>query len=371
MRIAIDATALLLRSAGVKNYVYYWVRSLRRLAGEDAVLTFPVNLRLRHLDHEGSIAGLGATLAGLARLHLTNYSPLPVADWFGPRVDVFHASQQLWNPPRRTALTATIYDLTCWLLPEMHTAANVDAAKRFAERVMRRARRLIAISENSRADAVRILGLPEQRITVIYPGVADEFFAVCAEAVEQIRARYGLRRPYVLFVGTVEPRKNLGALLEAWAGASAAVREQFDLVVAGPAGWGDPAVYNRLAEGDAGVRYLGYVPEADLPALTAAAALFAYPSLYEGFGLPVAQAMAAGVPVLSSAVSSLPEVVGEAGVLVDPRSVEEIRAGLERLLESDALRRELGMRGAARARMFRWDRCAELSWRFFQEAAEG
>jgi glycosyltransferase involved in cell wall biosynthesis len=117
------------------------------------------------------------------------------------------------------------------------------------------------------------------------------------------------------------------------------------------------------------VRYLGYVPESDLPALTAAATIFAYVSLYEGFGLPVGQAMAAGVPVLTSNVSSLPEVVGEAGLLADPRSREEVRAGLERLLLTPSLRLQLGEFGQRRARQFTWPECARKSWRFFERVA--
>jgi glycosyltransferase involved in cell wall biosynthesis len=370
MRITIDATPLLLRSAGVKNYVYYWLVALRRLAGEAAVRTFPVPVRLGELNHEGSLASGPATLAGLVRLHASNYLRLP-ADWWSAPGDVFHASQQLWNPPRRTAFTATLYDVTCWLMPEAHTAANVAAARRFAQRVLRRAARLIAISENTRADAVRLLGLPAEKIEVIYPGVAEAFFQVRPEAVELLKARYRLERPYVLFVGAIEPRKNLARLLEAWQSLPASLREEFELVLAGPPGWGDPSLLHRLRTAGSGAHYLGYVPEKDLPALTAGAALFVYPSLYEGFGFPVAQAMAAGTPVLTSAISSLPEVVGEAGELTDPYSVREIGAAIERLLASPARRAELGARGARRARRFRWEECARQSWQFFERAAGG
>jgi glycosyltransferase involved in cell wall biosynthesis len=172
-----------------------------------------------------------------------------------------------------------------------------------------------------------------------------------------------------LYVGSIEPRKNLSTLLDAWLDLSRDVRQEFDLAVVGPWGWGDRSVFNRLQAGIPGVRYLGYVPEADLPGLTAAATIFAYVSLYEGFGLPVAQAMAAGVPVITSNVSSLPEVVGDAGLLADPRSREEIRTALDRLLLSPSLRAELGHRGRARARGFTWAECARKSWKFFERVA--
>lgn len=369
MRIAIEATPLLLRSAGVKNYLYYWIRALRKQIGEASVLTFPVNLRLGELNHEASMAGAAATLAGLARLHVCDHLGWPPDFWPGWRADVFHLSQQLWTPPRRTRFTATLHDLTCWLLPQMHQSANVIGAHRFADRVLRGAAGVIAVSENTRKDAMHLLGLPPERIEVIYPGVAEAFFEVTPESIEAARTRYKLTRPYVLFVGTIEPRKNLVRLLEAWEGLRRSIREEHELVVAGPPGWGDRTVLDRLRAGASGQRYLGYVPERDLPALTAGATLFVYPSLYEGFGLPVVQALAAGVPVITSGVSALPEVTGDAAVLVDPYSVAELRAAMERLLCSGSLRAELALKGSARAAQFRWERCAQASWQFFEKVA--
>ena len=369
MRLTIDATPLLVRSAGVKNYLHYWLRSLRHLAGYSVVRTFPVNLHAEALDHEGSMAGAVATGAGLVRLHLVNQLRLPLVDGFGAGCDVFHASWLLCCPPRRSRLTATLYDLTCWLMPELHTRANVKAARRFAEVMLRRADGLIAISEHTRSDAVRVLGLPPEKIEVIWPGVADAFFEVAPEAVDRVRARYGLRGPYALFVGTIEPRKNVARLLEAWQALSAELREHHQLVLAGPAGWDQVSLVRRLQTGRPGIRYLGYVPEGELPALTAGAVAFVYPSLYEGFGLPVAQAMAAGVPVLTSAVSSLPELGGDAVLLVDPLSVTELRDGIESLLDSPSLRSRLGLLGRQRAELFRWDRVARQSWEFFERIA--
>jgi glycosyltransferase involved in cell wall biosynthesis len=366
MRISIDATPLLIRSAGVKNYLHHWISHLRALAGSDSIATFPFSSAFGGLDHEHSVAGLRSTVAGLALLHFLNGSRLP----WSARADVFHASNLLRNPPRGALLTATIHDMTCWLTPELHTAANVRATKWFGERIMARADGLIAVSENTRLDAVRILRLPPEKIAVIHHGVPDSFFAVLPGAVSAARTKYGLVRPYALFVGTIEPRKNLGALLDAWALLSASMRQEFDLVVAGPVGWTDQATLDRLRSGSSTVRYLGYVAEADLPGLTAGATLFVYPSLYEGFGFPVAQAMAAGVPVLTSNVSSLPEIAAGAALLVDPRSLEEIRSGLERLLSSPTLREDLGRIGRTQAERYRWEVCARKSLDFFRRLAD-
>ncbi len=366
MRVAIDAVPLLIRSAGVKNYLYYWIRYLRRAAGPDEIRTVPAMPELAPLTHEGSIAGRFATTLGLGSLALSNYGRLPSLEWMARGADVFHASSLVRNPPRRPRLTATVHDMTSWLMPELHPAANRRADRHFAE-LARRAHRLIAVSAATRDDAVRLLRLEPEKFVVIHPGIAPTFFDPDARAVEDLRARYGLKRPYVLFVGTIEPRKNLDTLLDAWAALPAGLREEFELVTAGPAGWAPPATMERVRQ----TRYLGYVPEADLPLLTGGAAVFAYPSLYEGFGFPVAQALAAGVAVVTSNVSSLPEITGDAAVLVDPRSPAELRDALQRLLLSPSMRAELAARGRIQARNFRWENCAARSLEFFREAIVG
>ncbi|MGH9719602.1 MAG: glycosyltransferase family 4 protein, partial [Bryobacteraceae bacterium] len=357
IRVCIDATPLLLRSAGVKTYVYYWAKTLRRIAGENAIPLFPFIDELGECVHERSILDPLPTHARLVLLHLANYSPFPLLNPIATGIDIFHASHQLLQPPRNVRRTATLYDMTCWLVPEMHSPANVAKAKEFAERVMRGASGLIAISESTRDDAVRILNFDPDRITVIYPGVAEAFFHARPAPPP---------KPYVLFVGTIEPRKNVVTLLDAYAQLPASLREEFDLVVAGSVGWGDAQVLQRLQTGSPGVRYLGYVPEEDLPALTAAATVFVYPSLYEGFGLPLAQAMAARVPAITSNVSSLPEVACGGALLVDPQSVYELKDAMERLLLSPSLQQQLVIAGSKRAQLYRWENCARGSLRFFE-----
>jgi alpha-1,3-rhamnosyl/mannosyltransferase len=248
--------------------------------------------------------------------------------------------------------------MTTRLMPELHTAANLRADESLAKNVFAQASRLIAISENSRQDAARLLGLDAERIEVIYPGVPEVYFGAQARPSE---------RPYVLYVGTIEPRKNVDTLLDAWE--TFRLRGDFDLIIAGASGWAGEKTLARLAARPKGVRYLGYVPEDELPGLTAGASAFIYPSLYEGFGFPVAQAMAAGVPVITSNTSCLPEVAGGCALLVDPRSAAEIQSALDKLLTSTELRRELGAAGMARARReYRWNVCARKSLEFFHRA---
>src|SRR5579864_74756 len=367
--VVLDASPLLVRSAGVKNYIYYWARSLAVQAGENSLSLFPFMPELENFTHQASVLNALATLPRLGLLFGANLCPYPILNFFTSASDVFHASHLLTNPPHKARLTSTIYDMTTWLMPELHAAGNLKASGRNAERLFRNADGLIAISKCTRDDAVRLLGLPPEKIEVIYPGIAPAFFQVQPEPAGEIVRRYGLNKRYVLYVGSIEPRKNVGGLLDAWLDLARDIRQEFELVIAGPWGWGDQRTYERLSSAIPGVRYLGYVPESDLPALTAGATVFAYVSFYEGFGLPVGQAMAAGVPVLTSIVSALPEVVGDAGLAADPRSREEIRRGLERLLLSPSLRPELAGRGRARAREFTWEACARKSWIFFERIA--
>jgi len=357
MRICVDATSLLLRSAGVKNYVYHWLRAMRAEPGPHNIQAFPFLDTTSELNHETSILSAWQTIPRLALLHFMNIRSNPSMNLLMANVDAFHCSNQVRNPPRRTRLTGTLYDMTCLLMPQNHTAGNVQAERNYAETVLSRADGLIAISQHTKADAVRALNLNPEKIAVIYPGVPDAFFS----AVPGARAK-----PYILFVGTVEPRKNVDTLLDAYQLLPVGLRAEYDLTIAGPIGWHAEATAARLTSPPAGIRYLGYVSERELPALTAGATVFVYPSLYEGFGFPVAQAMAAGVPVITSDVSSLPEVTGAAATLIDPMSVSELRDALARLLTSPSLREKMSAAGRNKARAYKWETAARQSIEFFE-----
>ena len=276
MRVLIDATSVLLRSAGIKNYTYHWIKYLRRLGGAE-IEAFPFLGDLGELNHEGSVISQLATYPRLALLYFVNIPGNPAMDWLTSGVDVFHISNQVREPPKNTRLTATIFDLTCRIVPEFHTHGNLKADRSFTDRVLRRAHGLIAISENSKTDAVRLLGLNPERIQVIHPGIPEQYFGASATPRP---------KPYVLYVGAIEPRKNLDRLLDAWHLLRPSLREEFDLVVAGATGWGATRTVQRLEAGISGIQYLRYVPERDLPGLTAGATVFVYPSLYEGLVFP-------------------------------------------------------------------------------------
>lgn len=368
MRVSIDASPLLLRSAGVKNYLYYWIRALQRQGAGNEVSAFPFIGDLGVLNHETSVINRLETAPRIAWLLLSNYIA-PMRKMATRKADVFHVSNQVHNGVPGLALTATVHDMTCWVMPEFHTPGNIQADFRFAERIMKRADGLIAVSENTRQDAIRILGLNPEKIVAIHSGVPEEYFNVTAEDAERVRRSLHLTKPFVLHIGTVEPRKNLDALLDAYLLMPESIRGEVDLVLAGPMGWAASSTSNRILSGLPGVRYLGYVAERDLPGLTRAANVFAYPSLYEGFGFPVAQAMAAGVPVLTSNTSCLPEITGDGAIHCDPRSPSDISNGLQRLLTSESAREPVRAAGLRRAQHYKWELCADRSWQFFQQFA--
>ena len=366
MIVTVDATSALLRSAGVKSYTYHWVRHLRDQAlqhktGEE-IRAFPYLHDFGKLDHQASTLSRLQTLPRLALLYLVRDST--AIDWVVRGSDIFHASNQVRRKPRRVKLTATIHDLTCWLMPEFHTEANIRADKTFAHRILRRADGLIAVSENTRQDAIRLLGIAPDRIETIHSGIDERYFAV--QPPHFVMTPGARHRPYVLYVGTIEPRKNLDTLLDAWSALSGELREAFQLWIAGPEGWGSEKTIARVRNE---ATYWGYVDEKILPSLVAGATAFVYPSLYEGFGFPVAQAMAAGVAVVTSNNSSLREIARDSALLVDPKSASEIANALTRLLESERLRQDLSARGRKRAAEFRWETCAARSLEFFHRIA--
>jgi glycosyltransferase involved in cell wall biosynthesis len=354
MRIVIDATPALVRSAGVKNYIHHWVRHLRERAGGDEIRVFPFLDRLGELNHQSSPLGAWGTVERLAFVHgLRIFGPALLDRALGD-AEVFHASNLVRAAPRRAKLTATLHDLTSWLMPDLNTQASAEADFLFAERILSRADAMIAVSENTRQDAIKLLGIAPEKITTIHSGVAPEYFDA------EPRKR---ERPYLLSVGTIEPRKNYDTLLDAWKRVRPELRKEFDLVIAGPRGWAPEHTFARVRSE---AIYLGYVPEREMPGLFAGATVFLYPSLYEGFGFPVAQALAARVPVITSNTSSLPEVARDGAVLVDPTDTGALAEALERLLDSPAERIKLAGYGRASAERFRWEKCAEQSLAFFR-----
>jgi glycosyltransferase involved in cell wall biosynthesis len=257
----------------------------------------------------------------------------------------------------------TVLDLSFLLYPDAFKSLKRSYLRLMTRISARRAKRVIAISESTRRDVIALLGVPAERVQTVYCGVDPRFEPRPAAEVAAFRQQKGLPERFILFLGTIEPRKNVSRLIEAFSqllASDPAETSDLYLVVAGGKGWFSEHVFARVEALGLGDRVLfpGYVPEEEKVLWYNAATCFCYPSLYEGFGLLPLEAMACGVPVITSDVSSLPEVVGDAGVTVPPGDPAALCEALRRLTVNPALRAELAQEGRARARRFSWAEAA-------------
>jgi glycosyltransferase involved in cell wall biosynthesis len=279
-----------------------------------------------------------------------------------------------WSPlitlPLRCPVpaVATVHDLTVLLYPETHTLKVRLSLLPFLRSSFEAARRLVTISEATARDLAFHFPQCKEAIRVVYPGIDPEFRPGTPDEIAATRRELGCPQGYVLYAGTLEPRKNVGALLDAWTGLRGEDPNLLPLVLAGGYGWGSERLARRIQSLAPEVIAVGRVDRARLVRIFQAARVFVYPSLYEGFGFPAAEAMACGVPVIASDSSSLPEVLGDAGLRVDPRDAPAIGARIRALLDQPAKAAEIGARGIAQAARFRWDRAAAEMEAVFVEA---
>ncbi|MDI6827157.1 MAG: glycosyltransferase family 1 protein [Armatimonadota bacterium] len=239
----------------------------------------------------------------------------------------------------------------------------------FTRRSVRKADAVITISEHSKQEIIKLLHVPENKVFVTHLGVNPSFRPVSAAEKARVCEQYGIIENTVLFVGTLEPRKNILSLIAAFDIVHKAFNQRCSLILVGGKGWFYQELFEftrQLGIGDS-VRFLGYVPMEDLPALYGASAVFVYPSFYEGFGLPPLEAMACGTPVITSNTSSLPEVVGDAGIMVDPHDVEALANAILQVLGDSDLRQEMSARGIERAKLFSWQETARRTLNVYED----
>lgn len=279
------------------------------------------------------------------------------------KIDLVHATDHLILRLPKTRVVATLMDA----IPLAHPEWVAYPLRRIKNALWRRsagwADHVITISEHAKEELIRWFRLPEERITVTPLGVDRRWFvAPTTSDVCRVDAAYSLPERFFLFVGTLQPRKNVSRLIAAHRKLPSALRHEFPLVVVGRAGWGCEAEIAALNEGDRGaLRWLRYVPDGDLVPLMCRATALVFPSLHEGFGLPVLEAFAVGIPVLSSNATSLPEVAGDAAIFFDPSQPDEIAETMKLLINDQALAGQLKARGRERAALFTWERTAEMT----------
>ena len=355
MRIAIDARKL--HDYGIGTYVRNLIHWLARLGGSDTYV-----LLCRRADIP-TVRALGPQFEALEE-RAGNYSlreqvtvPLTLAR---ARVDLFHAPHYVVSPLIKTPFVVTIHDCIHLRFPEyLPNRLAYGYARTMMRGSARRARRVLTVSHASKQDILRYLHVPADKVEVIYNGIDERLAAPpTADEISRVRERFQLEAPFVLYSGNIKPHKNVDRLIEAYAILRRRGFRETRLLVIGD----DVSKYPNLRrlvhrfQLHQHVRFLGFVPDATLAALYRLASVFVFPSLYEGFGLPPLEAMAAGAPVITSNISSLPEVVDDAALLVDPMDAGDIADAMARVLGDPQLRADLRARGLERVKAFSWQR---------------
>jgi len=365
MRIALDvSSAVRPEATGVAIYIRQLVKALARVDTSDA---FTLLHRFSRLRHYGNfVRAPGSNFR--TKLLLEGLHP-----FFGRQVDVFHGlDARLPGAWMKAKLVVTVHDIFSALQSTEFAPDGFRALK--AERyrdLIARADRIIVVSEACRRDVLETLKADPARLRVVYEAAGEEFAPRPDEEVRALRRKYGLEGPYVLYVGTLNKRKNVPAMIRAFAIAREKARSDAVLAIAGRVGYGGETIREAIAAAGPGaegfVKLLGYVPNSELAPLYGGAWGLLFATLYEGFGIPVVEAFSCGCPVIGGTIGSVPEIAGGAALLADPKNVGEIAAQVGRLLTDEPLRGELRGKGFARAKEFSWEKTAEKTLAVYRE----
>jgi alpha-1,3-rhamnosyl/mannosyltransferase len=367
MKVILAVDAINPPLTGIGRYTWELANRIPAMPGVDSTLFFS---RGRWVSEVGRLleqppARLAAkrhlVRSRLARFAYRLLSPSLLRHRLRAFPDHLFHGPNFYLPPCSGPAIATIHDLSIFRFPQFHPSERVGFMHREIPMSLKRASFLITDSEFVRQEIIEFFGWPADKVRVVPLGVPEEFRPRGVEDTAAVLAKFGLVYGcYALCVATIEPRKNIETLLSAYEALPHALRNRYPLVLAGGRGWRSESIHTRIEQGErqGWLRYLGYVSEVELPLLYAGGRGFVYPSLYEGFGLPVLEAMASGVPVLSSNRSSLPEVASGATLLVEPEDVQAMTEGIRVLLEDEEWRSAAARRALAAAAQYSWENTA-------------
>jgi glycosyltransferase involved in cell wall biosynthesis len=378
VRIALNAqllsSAASYRAAGINRVLHQLLAELPSVPGDEQYLVYAP-----HSEANRRLLRAPRVNARLTRLPVDRppvriaweQTVLPV-ELLREGADLLHALGFVSPIAWRGRTVVTVYDLSFLRFPETFNRSNRMYLGNFTPPSLRRADRVITISEETRRDVIELCGVAPERVTPILLAADERFRAAAPDAVRAFRRRQGLPDRFVLYQGTLQPRKNVETLVRAYARLRGQGSDDHILVLAGPRGWQYEPIFELIRQLglEPYVTFPGFVPDDELALWYSSAAVFAFPSRYEGFGLPLLEAMACGAPVVSSSASSLPEVVGDAGVLVDPSDVEGLCSALCQLLEDEPRRQALAAAGRVRAQTFSWRRTASETVQVYREVLE-
>jgi len=371
MIVCVDIQSAVAQRAGVGRYTRMLVQHLGEAAGEDRLLLFYFDFRRagEHFPVKGAGLQVERRLPGRWVQASWRKFAWPPFDWLAGRADVYHFPNFIRPPLKKGKSVVTIHDLSFLRFPQTAEKRNLAYLRKRISGTVKAADAIVAISEFTAREIEQLLGAPRNKIHVVASGLAEHIREPEAEKVRELKDRLGLERPYLLNVGTLEPRKNIAFLVEIFE-----LLRGFDgdLVLAGMKGWSFQPILDRISSSRRAdrIRLLDYVAEADLPALYAGAELFVFPSLYEGFGFPPLEAMACGTPVLSSTAGSLPEVLGEGAEFCPGFDPAQWAEKIQTFLADFSRRREAVERGRRRALSFTWKETARRTWEIYRSVGE-
>lgn len=373
MKIGIDISLTIGEKAGVGYYTANLIDALAKIDKTNQYLLYPFFYHIYHPDFKTAVA------PSQKNFHLHHekipkkiidrlwHSPIP-KKWILGNVDVLHSTTFCAPQDHYGKLIVTIYDISFLTLPECHTEANRRHCLKGTLDAVRYADCIIAISNHGKQELVKFFDVDPDKIIVTHLAAKDIFAPCGIEEQNRVLEKYGITRDFIFTVGSFEPRKNIGTLVRAYVNLPENIKTQHPLVIAGGKGWLNVEIDALIeSQASAQIQRIGYVDEQDLPALYSAAAAFVYPSLYEGFGLPILEAMSCGAPVITSNTSSMPEISGDAALLFDPANVQQLTTLLLEMMENEKIRKELSRKGIERAGQFSWEKTARATLKMYED----
>jgi glycosyltransferase involved in cell wall biosynthesis len=378
MKVNIELQPALKDRTGVGWYIYEVVKHLPK---GKILITGTIFNFLKRRDDREVIKELNINISTFYLLPYRVYFFLmkkmhvPYNYFFRPKADLYHFMSYVVPYNVKGKVILTVYDLVVELFPETMEEKNREFLQKEMHRSIKRADHIITISDSVKSELINILNIDAKKIDVVSPGVDYKIFneKVTDRQKAKIMQKYNLPEGYILYLGTLEPRKNIYSLLKAFINLKKEKKISEKLVIVGKKGWNYENIYKIIYENNIEneVVFTGYVDENEKPAIYQMAKLFVFPSIYEGFGIPVLEAMASGIPVIVSNTSSLPEVVGDAGILIDSQKTEDIEMSIYRILTDKKLSTELIEKGLRQSKKFTWENSANKLYDIYDKVGKG
>ncbi len=368
LKIAIDARPAADAKAGISRFVLELIKAMRKIDSENTYIYY-TDKKIALLNSLNSRKAWASTENHIIG-DIWEQIKLPI-DLYGEKVDIYHGTTgRLPRLRMRTKYVVTIHDLNPLKFSNSNTHTYNCYMSILLKQSVNVADKVIAISNTTKNDIMELLHIPEEKIKVIYQGVDKYWKPVNSVSQLAIRKKYNISTPYILAVGNLEPKKNFPRLFSAFSIIKDNKKIKEQLVVVGPEGWSTKSISDSARKLSPDIIFTGYISDYELQILYSGAELFVFPSLYEGFGLPLLEAMACEVPVIASNSLAIPEIAGDAALFFDPTNIEEIAETIEKVISNEELRKELIQKGINRVKQFSWEKTAKETLNLYKEICE-